>query len=81
MFKNLGCFFLSLSLSPHDYEKVSCTVVCFLLMEDAADSGLYPQTSFHAGNCRINQPMLLIMENAAAAWDHLPEMKEMWKSN
>lgn len=81
MFKNLFGFFFPLSLFPHDYEKVSHTVVCFVLMEDAADSGLYPQTSFHAGNCRINQPMLLIMENSAGAWDHLPKMKEMWKSN
>lgn len=57
------------------------TVVRFVLMEDAADSDPYPQTSFHAGNCRINQPMLLIVENSAAAWGHLPKMKEMWKSN
>jgi len=65
MFKNLGCFFLS--LFPHDYEKVSCTVVRIVLVEDAADSGLYSQTSFDVGNCGINQPMLLTTENSVAA--------------
>lgn len=76
MFKNLGWFFLS--LFPHGYEKVSCTVACFVLVEDAADSGLYLQTGFRVGNCGINQPVLLIMENSVAVWDHLPGMRKMW---
>lgn len=65
MFKNLGCFFLS--LFPHDNEKVSCIVACFVLVEDATDSGLYPQTTSRVGNCGINQPTLLTMENSVAA--------------
>lgn len=75
MFKNLGCFILS--FFPHDYEKVSHAVVLFVLVEDAADSGLYLQTNFRVGNCSINQPMLLTTENSAAAWDHLPKMRKM----
>ncbi|KAJ7408745.1 hypothetical protein WISP_118795 [Willisornis vidua] len=59
---------------------IQAPFVCFVLMEDAADSGLYQQNSFHAGNCSINQPMLLTMEHSVASWDHLLKMRKMWKS-
>lgn len=72
--------FFSLPLFPHDYKSVSCTVVCFALVEDAVDSGLYLQTSSCVGNCSVNQPMLLTTENSMAVWDHLPKMWKMQQS-
>ncbi|KAK2516334.1 hypothetical protein Q9966_015096 [Columba livia] len=41
-------------------------VICFALVEDAVDSGLYLQTSSCVGNCSVNQPMFLTTENSMA---------------
>lgn len=67
MFKNLGCiFFSSLFLFPPDYEKDFCAVVCFVLVEDAADLGFICRLVVTQETvCRVHQPMLFITNSVA----------------